>query len=519
MRTRLSPPALEYHTNKDTQMPTVTQLWLGDEANFHQSLTASAKAGERPEFKASSDYMNTVMEQFVQVQDGVAIVSMSGSLSNGSAGYGIYYGMLGYEDLRNILAQVVSNPGVSAIVLNVDSGGGAVAGVQETAQLLSRVNAVKPVVTYTGSMMASAAIWIGANASYVMASETAVVGSIGIIRVHMDYSESMKMDGIKATVIRAGEEKALASPYEPLSDTAKNNMQTQANQMYSIFIKDIAKARNIPVAQADTSFGQGKEFLGKAAMSVGLIDAVGSLEDAFAKAQKLGAASNASAKRAVTATKATNYSNVQANVGSESLPMADNQPTHKGTTMPKPLTDEQLAAMAAGVDLPTAEASAEADAAATTDAKAAADAASTNVAESTTKPEAPESAPDAMTVLTNLVTKATADTLAARLELQTAQSNLAAKSAEFDTLQTQANATLEIARASVKTMGLHFGLKAEAITVMSAAEVLAQHADLSEKFKAKFKVGGVAATTQEAVKPKASLNPMFAAYMSSSTAK
>jgi len=505
-------------------MPTVTQLWLGDEATFHRTLEANMKASEKPEFQAASDYMNTVMEQFVQVQDGVAIISMSGSLSNGSAGYGIYFGMLGYEDLRNILAQVVSNPAVSAIVLNVDSGGGAVAGVQETAQLLSRVNAVKPVVTYTGSMMASAAVWIGANASYVMASETAIVGSIGIIRVHMDYSESMKMNGVKATIIRAGEEKALASPYEPLSDQAKSNMQTQANQMYGIFIKDMAKARGIPVAQADTNFGQGREFLGKAAVAAGLIDAVGTLEDAFTKAQKLGAASNSTAKRPVTSTKATNSASVQAQTSTDTTTLADNQPTHKGTTMPKPFTEEQLAAMAAGVDLPSAETAAQeaADKAAADAAAAAAKlaedeaAAAAAAAASTTTPEA---APDALTALTNLVTKATADTLAAKLELQAAQASLTAKVAEFDALTAQANATLEIARASVKTMGLHFGLKAEAVASMSASEVLAQHSELSEKFKAKFKVGGVAATTQEKTTVKAVVDPLFAARLSSSTAK
>ena len=505
-------------------MSTVTQLWLGDEASFHKTMEANRKSSEKPEFQASSDYMSTVMEQFTQIQDGVAIVSMSGSLSNGSAGYGIYYGMLGYEDIRNILANLVSNASVSAIVMNIDSGGGAVAGVQETAQLLARVNAVKPVVTYTGSMMASAAVWIGANASHVIASETAIVGSIGIIRVHMDYSESMKMDGIKATVIRAGAEKALASPYEPLSELAKTNMQTQANQMYSIFIKDMAKARGIPVSQADENFGQGKEFLGKAAVSVGLIDAVGTLEDAFSKAQKLGAASTAKTKRPVASTKATNSASVQAGGLSANTSMADNQPTNKGTTMAKPLTDEQLAAMAAGIELPTAEANAEADAAqaeaaaaATKKAEEEAAAAAAKTAEESAPATA--SAPDALTVLTNLVTKSQADTVAAKLEAQTLQASLTAKAAEFDALQVQANATLEIARASVKTMGLHFDLKAETIATMSASEILAQHAVLSEKFKAKFKVGGVAATTQEKTGAKAVVNPMLAARLSSSTAK
>lgn len=492
-------------------MSTTTQLWLGTELSFSKSLEANARAAEKPEFTASSDYMTALAEQFVTIQDGVALISLAGSLTSGSAGYGIYFGAMGYEDFRNILSQVVADQSVSSIVLNVDSGGGAVAGVQEAAQLLARVNAIKPVVTYTGSMMASAAIWIGANASHVMASETAIVGSIGIIRVHMDYSKAMELNGVTATIIRAGAEKALASPYEPLSDLAKTNMQEQANQMYGIFIRDMAKSRNIPTATADTQFGQGREFLGKAAVSVGLIDSVGTLEAAFTKAQKLAVAASGGTKKTVAPTKASNLASVQVNAGSASTVVADNQPTLEGNPMSKPLTDEQLAAMAAGVDLTVAQASADVTQAAA------------NVADTApiTEPvtQATAEPTDALSILTSMLTKAQADVLAAKLENQTLQASIDTKGSEFDALQVQASATLEIARASVKTMGLHFGIKADAVASMAASEILAKHSELSEMFKAKFKVGGVAATTQESVASKVAVDPMLAARFKSSTAK
>lgn len=179
--------------------------------------------------------------------------------------------------------------------------------------------------------------------------------------------------------------------------------------------------------------------------------------------------------------------------------------------MKAPLTQEQLAAIAAGVTLPdvTAEVTGDAPTAEATpnaepeaESKPAADAGA-----------APAPAADsALAVLQGMLEKATNDAAAAKLEALTATNSLT-------TLKAQADAFANIARASVTTMGLHFGVKADTVAAMSNDQVLAEHTRLSDLFKAKFKVGGVAATTQEETKPQAQVSPMFAAIVKKPTAK
>ena len=171
--------------------------------------------------------------------------------------------------------------------------------------------------------------------------------------------------------------------------------------------------------------------------------------------------------------------------------------------MSKPLTPEMLAAMAAGVDLSAADPT-------TVTPTAGTEPDATDI--TVTDPPAATTV-DALTVLQGML--ATATTAAA-----TAEAKIGQMQKDYDALTAQASAFTEIARASIKTMGLHFGVKAEAVAAMSPAEVLSEHTRLSELFKAKFKVGSVAATTQvDDPEPKAQANPLFAAALLSTKAR
>ncbi len=184
--------------------------------------------------------------------------------------------------------------------------------------------------------------------------------------------------------------------------------------------------------------------------------------------------------------------------------------------MPKSLTTEQLAAMAAGVELPTdtvvltAEEQAAADAANSAATLAAAEAlAATEAAKKPTSTTVDAS----VALLQNMLASAQETLVTARMEAKTAVDALAAVKPAHDSL-------LEIARASVRTMGLHFGLSKESAAAMSAAEVLAEHGRLSGLFQEKFKVGGVAATSPEKSAEKASaVSPQFLAVLKSTQAK
>ena len=486
-------------------MKTGLQLWAGSQQSYQQYVEGTLKARADAGFSATRDFGEDVVNEILSVNNGVACINIAGSLVDGSAGFGVYFGMIGYNDIRNALAAAVSDPEVESILLNISSGGGMVAGCHECAQLIARVNTVKPVITYTGSAMASAALWLGSQAQHMVSAETAIVGSIGILMVHMDRTEQLKQEGIKATIIRAGSEKALANPFEALTDAAKTQLQDQADALYAIFLGQVASARGVTAAKADTKFGQGREFLGKAALDVGLVDAIGTIEDAYAKAiskmpkKKPGVAS---VKNMMIG--ATNRASVQAQASTVAVLMADNQtnpPQGTEMTMKKPLTAEQLIAMAAGVTLDAeiaktpeqlaAEAAAAAAAAGAAEAEAALAAAAAPPAVAAT----PAVVSEATALLQGMLTAANAELLTARTDLTASNAALVAANAALAPATALASSFVEIARASVRTMGLHFGVTGEAAAAMAPAEVLTEHSRLAGLFQSKFKVGGVAAAS------------------------
>jgi signal peptide peptidase SppA len=385
--------------------------------------------------------------------------------------------------------------------MNFDTGGGAVAGCHETAQLISRVDKVKPVYGYNGGTQASAGLWLGSSVRKSYIAETAITGSLGIIMVHAERSKQLEQDGVKVTVIRAGSEKALASQYEPLSKEAKAGLEEQAQVMYDIFLGHVATQRGVSNTVADTKFGQGREFIGQQALNAGLVDYVGTLEDAYTAASKAGTkiASKPPARTttiSLTGAKADLPTNLKEVLGAEAslvAALADNATITEGTDMSKALTQEQLIAMAAGVEL-------EAVAATVTD----------PVLEA--KPEVVEKVGETFVAVTSELT-VYLQTQVKELQATVATLTMASTSMAEAAAANKANleALADIGRNSVKTMTVALGGKADAIAAMSASDVVAEHARVAAVFKTKFKVGGVAATdTSEEQKPvKAAVSPLF----------
>lgn len=474
-----------------------TNLWLGSQTAYEAVLEARQNALAK---LGSAENMPQLPE-LLTVQGNVGVIDIQGSLVNGNAGFLAYFGITGYGDIRDALTAAVQHRDVSTILLNIDSGGGAVAGVHETAQLISRVNKIKPVVSYTGGTEASAALWLGSSARTSFAAETANVGSLGVLMVHAERSKQLEADGIKVTIIRAGDEKALANPYEPLSKEAKASLEAKAQHIYDVFLGHVAEQRGMESSVADSRFGQGKEFIGKHAVIAGLVDHVGTLEDAYMKASKLGEkvaskSAPATGSRPAPMMKSNTATTLTANIPGvleEVLAVADltgdNAPNAEGTSMPNPLTQEQLVAMAAGVTLETDTPEVPVvETAAVTELVAVAD-----------------STPSELQVfLERQVKDLQAEVLAAKMEAKTATDSLATSAVNLTALT-------EIARNSVRTMSIALNVKAESVDALSVSDVVSEHARVAEVFKSKFKVGGVAATsTVEDTKPaKAVVDPLF----------
>lgn len=187
------------------------------------------------------------------------------------------------ERFSRELNQAVSDPGVKAIVIDVDSPGGSVYGVQELADEIRAAREKKYIVAVANSLAASAAYWIASSASEVVITPGGEVGSIGVYSVHNDYSAQLERDGIKPTLIKAGKYKAEGNPFEPLSDETKAYLQNRVEEIHDSFIKSVAKGRGVSVAEVKENFGQGRVVNAKDALAAKMVNRIETLQETLAK--------------------------------------------------------------------------------------------------------------------------------------------------------------------------------------------------------------------------------------------
>ena len=182
--------------------------------------------------------------------------------------------------------ELVKNPDVSAIVLDVDSPGGQASGIPELSKKIYQARSKKPIVAVANHDMDSAAYWIGSSASEVSVTPSGELGSIGVYAAHDDVSESLKQEGIKRTLISAGKYKTEGNPWEPLSEEAKATIQTGVDEFYDAFVKDVARNRGVKVADVRNGFGEGRVVGAHQAVELGMADRIETLDEAILRLQK-----------------------------------------------------------------------------------------------------------------------------------------------------------------------------------------------------------------------------------------
>jgi len=214
------------------------------------------------------------------VIDGVALILVEGTLVNRLGSLEPYCGMTGYDGLRTQITGALQDPAVKAIVLYVDSPGGEVAGCFDLADFIFDARAVKPVYSIVDGLACSAAYALASATSRIAASETAIVGSIGVIVGHCDFSAMLDKAGIKVTLIYAGEQKAAGNPYEALPEETRAEIQAEIETVYSMFVDRVARYRGLGGDAVRAT--QSRSYLAGAATGLGLSDIVAPPTDALA---------------------------------------------------------------------------------------------------------------------------------------------------------------------------------------------------------------------------------------------
>ena len=195
-------------------------------------------------------------------------------------------GMVSTQIVTQMLRQAVADDAVSQILLDIDSPGGSVYGVSELGDAILSARAQKPVVAIANSLAASAAYWIGSQASEFYVTSGGEVGSIGVWQAHQDYSKAMDEAGVKTTLISAGKFKVEGNPYAPLDEEAQGFMQSRVDDYYASFTKAVAKGRGVPITQVRDGMGQGRVLGADAALAQNMVDGIASFDQVLSKMHK-----------------------------------------------------------------------------------------------------------------------------------------------------------------------------------------------------------------------------------------
>ena len=259
----------------------VTGAWAIQPENLIelQAVYATHMRGEKIDIAAIEARLGRPLASEQQIYEvmpgGVAVLRMSGILSPKANLMMQVSGGVSTQMMTKQLESAAADPRVSAIVLSMDTPGGSVIGVPESAAAVKALSAIKPIVVHSDGVLASAGYWIGsaANAIY-LSGATAMAGSIGII-VNRTFDPNAT---VKEEHIVAGRYKRMSVANEPLSKEARAIQQADVDYVYSLFIDDVAAYRGTTAQLVLDNMADGRVFRGQQAIDAGLVDGMLTLD-------------------------------------------------------------------------------------------------------------------------------------------------------------------------------------------------------------------------------------------------
>lgn len=205
-------------------------------------------------------------------------------------------GLMSTQLFSNMFRAALADDSVGGILIDIDSPGGSVFGVQELANEIYSARGKKPVVAIANSLAASAAYWIGSSASEFYITPGGEAGSIGVFAAHQDISKQQETEGVKTTLISAGRYKVEGSPYGPLDDEAKAHMQSRIDAHYGAFTRAVARNRGVGVDAVRTGMGEGRTYGASDAKAAGMVDDVATFDQVLSRMAKSISASRSAPK-------------------------------------------------------------------------------------------------------------------------------------------------------------------------------------------------------------------------------
>jgi len=222
--------------------------------------------------------------------DKVALITMRGLISSSIPGT---VGDSMVDDLRAALQQAREDDRVKAIVLEIDSPGGEVTASDAIYSAVVKARARKPVVVYMDSLAASGGYYVSCGGKFLMASDTTITGSIGVIIQTLNYEQLFNKVGLASVIFKSGKFKDMLNGARPITPEERELVQSFIMKTYDKFLGIVATERNLPADLLRNTIADGRILSGKEAFDSKLIDGLGQFEDAFTKAKQLGNAPEA----------------------------------------------------------------------------------------------------------------------------------------------------------------------------------------------------------------------------------
>ncbi len=176
---------------------------------------------------------------------------------------------------------------IKAIVVRIDSPGGAVGPSQEIMREIEKVRQKKKVVASLGTVAASGGYYVACAADLIMCNPGTATGSIGVIMRLANVEQLVKKLGVDFHTLQSGDLKDLGSPFRPMTPEERAVLQALLDDIHQQFIADIARNRKLPLEKVK-KLADGRVYTGQSAKELGLVDELGNFEDAVEKAGRLG---------------------------------------------------------------------------------------------------------------------------------------------------------------------------------------------------------------------------------------
>lgn len=216
--------------------------------------------------------------------DGVGVLHIDGPMSKHEHSLMDLVGGTSTVLTRRAIRQMVADPNVEGIVIRIESPGGEVSGTADLASDVRMAAEEKKVVGYAEDLAASAAYWILSQTDVAIVNRHGQVGSIGTFAKVVDESRAWEQHKLRAIVVKAGEHKGDFEPGTEVTEEQVAALQREIDELNEVFLEDVAEGRKISREDVE-NIADGTTYVGIRAVDIGLVDRVGTFEEALSEAK------------------------------------------------------------------------------------------------------------------------------------------------------------------------------------------------------------------------------------------